>query len=141
LAVHNFLFYAKAMAEHVVLLDDLDGSQIADGEGGKVTFALNEVSYALDLGKNNQKMLADALAPFIEVATKVEPRLAETDPEVTRLHRLARERKAAGRSTIIYAKEARDFLQHNGIVPNQKGPLRPEFWRKFREICGFDTEF
>lgn len=47
------------------LVDDLDGTVIAPGEGGTVSFALDGASYEIDLGADNRQALRDALAPFI----------------------------------------------------------------------------
>ena len=53
----------------VVISDDLDGSPDAT----TVEFALDGVSYSIDLGSKNEKTLRTALAPFLEAATKVRP--------------------------------------------------------------------
>jgi hypothetical protein len=50
------------------LVDDLDATVIAAGEGGTVTFALDGTGYEIDLGRVNHQALRDALAPFIAVA-------------------------------------------------------------------------
>jgi len=61
------------MAERAVrqLIDDLDGSEIADGTGEQIEFAVRGVRYRIDLSKANVTKFEKALAPFIESATKV----------------------------------------------------------------------
>lgn len=56
------------MAERVVvtLVDDLDGSAAAE----KVQFALDGVSYEIDLSEENAVELREALAPYIGVARR-----------------------------------------------------------------------
>jgi hypothetical protein len=49
----------------VQLVDDIDGTVIADGEGRTVNFSLNGVSYEIDLSDAHVAELTDALAPFI----------------------------------------------------------------------------
>ena len=61
------------MAERTVrrLVDDLDGTEIADGKGEQIEFAVRGVTYRIDLSKGNVTKFEKALAPFIESATKV----------------------------------------------------------------------
>jgi hypothetical protein len=61
------------MAERILrqLIDDLDGTEIADGTGEKIEFAVRGVTYRIDLSKNNVAKFEKALAPFIESAAKV----------------------------------------------------------------------
>ena len=61
------------MAERIVrqLIDDLDGSDIADGQGERVEFAVRGIQYRLDLSKNNVVKFDKALAPFLQKAAKV----------------------------------------------------------------------
>jgi hypothetical protein len=48
------------MAQRVVLIDDLDGGNADE----TVSFALDGVSYEIDLSDKNAKKLRDALAPW-----------------------------------------------------------------------------
>ena len=124
------------MAEQIVLIDDLDGKVIDTGKGGKVTLALNDQHYELDLSHSNFSQLQALLQPFLKVARKVEPSMVETDPEIARMHQLVAQRKANGDYPLVRAKEARTLLKHKGDTPNIKGTLKPEYWRKFRELTG-----
>lgn len=59
------------MAKRVVveLVDDLDGTPIANGDGGgTVQFALQGRQYELDLSASNLTKLEEAVAPFIKAA-------------------------------------------------------------------------
>jgi hypothetical protein len=71
------------MANRIIttLVDDIDGTLIAEGEGGTVLFALDRVTYEVDLTSSHAVTLRDALAPFIAAGrvvgksgTKVTPR-------------------------------------------------------------------
>ena len=57
---------------HVVLEDDLDGSEADES----VKFGLDGVSYEIDLSAKNAKKLRDALAPYVEAARRVGGRAA-----------------------------------------------------------------
>lgn len=61
------------MARRVVvqLVDDLDGCEIEDGDGGTLTFALDQVSYEIDLRAQHSEQLREVLQPYIERARKV----------------------------------------------------------------------
>ena len=52
------------------LIDDLDGSDITDGGGERVDFAVPGVSYHIDLSAANAAKFDKALAPFIAAAVK-----------------------------------------------------------------------
>ena len=54
----------------VQLIDDLDGSDITDGGGQRVDFAVRGISYHLDLSSANAAKFDKALAPFVEAAVK-----------------------------------------------------------------------
>jgi Lsr2 len=61
------------MAERIIrqLIDDLDGTEIPQGMGEQVEFALRGVAYRIDLGDANVAKLEKALAPFIKSAEKL----------------------------------------------------------------------
>lgn len=58
-----------AMAIKTVLVDDIDGSNLPAGSKS-TTFALDGVSYEIDLGPANAAQLSDALAPYIAAARR-----------------------------------------------------------------------
>ncbi len=55
----------------VELVDDLDGTPIADGEGGTIVFSLERRSYEIDLSDANLAALRDSLAPYISAGRVV----------------------------------------------------------------------
>ncbi len=55
----------------VTLIDDLDGSNIEEGKGRAVSFALDGKTYSIDLADKNIEKLEKALSPFIEKASRV----------------------------------------------------------------------
>ncbi len=60
------------MAQNVVvqLVDDIDGTAIKDGSGESINFALDGVSYEIDLVDRNAKKLRDAMAPYLTAARR-----------------------------------------------------------------------
>jgi len=54
----------------VELVDDLDGSRIESGGGGTFSFALEGVSYEVDLTNAHADELRGALSPFIAKARR-----------------------------------------------------------------------
>ena len=65
----------------VILVDDLDGSEV-DGVK-KRKFALDGVSYEIDLNDDNYTMLCDIFAPYKEAARRV-PRRRNGAGKITR---------------------------------------------------------
>jgi nucleoid-associated protein Lsr2 len=91
---------------HIVLEDDLDGSEATE----TVTFGLDGTTYEIDLNDKNAAKLRDALAPYVGHGRKVgaAPRRGG--------------RKAAASATGAgpSAKEIRDWARDNGYdVPDR----------------------
>lgn len=55
----------------VQLVDDLDGSPIAEGEGRTVAITLDGASYELDLSTAHADELDELLEPYLSAARKV----------------------------------------------------------------------
>lgn len=55
----------------VIFVDDLTGDTLPDGQGQTVTFALDGVSYEIDLNKDNADGLRDAFRKYVEAGRKV----------------------------------------------------------------------
>ena len=62
--------YRMAKKTTVVLVDDIDGVEIDDGKGETVFFALDGVSYEIDLSDSNARKLRDALQPFLDAGRR-----------------------------------------------------------------------
>ncbi|MFI5426944.1 Lsr2 family protein [Aeromicrobium sp. UC242_57] len=73
------------MASKTITLyvDDLDGTEIEEGHGGPVSFALDGQDYSVDLTDENAAALRDVLRPYVEVATKVARKTAGTRAKKT----------------------------------------------------------
>lgn len=147
------------MAIRQMMMDDVDGTPIADGTGGTVSFAFRGVSYEIDLTAENEEKLAAALAPFIENARETEhaqnaeaPR-TELNPAVIEvaerlvaldkeravvLQQQAAENLAAGRKPYD-TTDARRWLIERGIEFNQMGPLAKEFRTLYEEHYGLPS--
>ncbi|WP_311259982.1 Lsr2 family protein [Microbacterium sp. WCS2018Hpa-9] len=61
------------MARRIVhqLVDDIDGTELDEGEGETVHFSLNGTAYEIDLTSEHADELRSALAPYIESGRKV----------------------------------------------------------------------
>lgn len=61
------------MAEVIVrqLIDDIDGSEIRDGDGERVEFAFRGIEYQIDLSAANAAEFEKVLLPYIDAAVKV----------------------------------------------------------------------
>jgi Lsr2 len=61
------------MAQRVIhsLVDDLDGTELDEGAGETVRFALDNVQYGIDLTDKNAAKLRKALQPFIDAGRRV----------------------------------------------------------------------
>lgn len=91
---------------HIVLEDDLDGSEATE----TVTFGLDGTTYEIDLNDDNAAKLRDALAPYIGHGRKVgsAPRRSGA-------------RKSAASGAGPSAKEIRDWARENGYEVPDRG--------------------
>jgi nucleoid-associated protein Lsr2 len=97
-----------AQKVHIVLEDDLDGSEATE----TVSFALDGASYEIDLNADNAAKLRDALAGYIGHGRKV-----------TGGRRSARRPAATGGAS---AKEIREWARSNGYSVPDRGRVPAE---------------
>jgi Lsr2 len=91
---------------HVVLEDDLDGSEATE----TVSFALDGTSYEIDLNDANAQGLRDALAPYVGHGRKVSG--AGRRP--------GRRSSGANNTSGPSAREVREWARENGYdVPDR----------------------
>lgn len=91
-----------AQRVHVVLVDDIDGSDA----GETVTFGLDGSTYEIDLNEKNATALRDALAPYVGHAR--------------RSGSARRSKKAAAAGSGPSAAEVREWARGNGLdVPDR----------------------
>ena len=97
---------------HIVLEDDLDGSEATE----TVTFGLDGTTYEIDLNDKNAAALRDALAPYLGHGRKVG----------------AAPRRAGGRKSAAAAgggpsaREIRDWARENGHDVPERGRVSAE---------------
>lgn len=95
---------------HIVLEDDIDGSEAAE----TVTFGLDGTSYEIDLNEKNAAALRDALATYVGHGRKV--------GSAPRRGRKATASPTSGPS----AKEIRDWARENGHDVPDRGRVAAE---------------
>lgn len=96
----------------IQLVDDLDGSVIADGEGRTVSFAFDGAGYEIDLSDANVEAFARALAPYIGAARS----------SGARLRSAAGARKSPPTSSADLQK-IRDWANANGYTVGDRGRI------------------
>ncbi|WP_251150140.1 Lsr2 family protein [Cellulosimicrobium sp. Marseille-Q4280] len=100
-----------AQKVQVILVDDIDGGAADE----TVTFALDGVSYEIDLSTKNAQQLRDAFASWVGNARKVSSRTS------------ARPAARRGRSTgSARATEIREWARANGHKVNDRGRISQE---------------
>lgn len=94
-----------AQKVQVLLVDDLDGGEADE----TVHFALDGVSYEIDLSSGNAAKMREALAPFVEHARKA---------AATR-----RGRRPRGASSRERSADIRAWAKEHGIKVNERGRI------------------
>lgn len=101
---------------HIVLEDDLDGSEATE----TVTFGIDGTSYEIDLNDKHAAKLRDVLAPYVGHGRKVgsAPR---------------RGRKAAVSTGGASAREIRDWARSNGYDVPDRGRVSADVREAFEK--------
>jgi hypothetical protein len=135
------------MAERMVrqLIDDLDGTEILDGDGDRVVFTVRGTTYQIDLSSSNVAKLERALKPFLDAAVRVRrdnghptkkavgARKVRSDAATQGRRKPVRKRKAAARArgTKEQVVSIRDWARKNGYDVPKRGRLRSEIIEAF----------
>jgi hypothetical protein len=96
-----------AQKVHIVLVDDLDGSDATE----TVSFGLDGTSYEIDLNDKNATALRDALSGFVGHARKVGS---------------SSRRRRSTASSGPGASEIRDWARTNGMKVSDRGRVSAE---------------
>lgn len=114
------------MAERIIrqLIDDLDQTEIADGKGGSVEFALRGTAYSIDLTDANIAKLDKAMAPFVAAAAKASGTPAETSRASTPSTRKKRTgRRTSKRANTNTSATVRAWAAENGHEVSARGRI------------------
>ncbi|WP_460573873.1 histone-like nucleoid-structuring protein Lsr2 [Humibacter soli] len=105
----------------VVLVDDIDGVEIENGKGETVFFAIDGVSYEIDLTDENASALRAAVQPYVEsgrrAARSTRPALSSS-----RGSRASREDLGA----------AREWLRAHGHKVSDRGRIPAPLLEEYR---------
>ncbi|WP_435742771.1 histone-like nucleoid-structuring protein Lsr2 [Nocardioides sp. SYSU DS0663] len=101
---------------HIVLEDDLDGSEATE----TVSFALDGTSYEIDLNDENADKLRGVLAPYVGHARKVAASRRGGG------RRGSGSGSSAGSSSGSSAKEIREWARNNGYEVPDRGRVSAE---------------
>ena len=112
------------MAKKVIttLVDDLDGTEITDGEGETIRFAIDGISYEIDLSPTNAEKLRDALQPYIDNGR----RTRNTAPQQTR------PASASSSNSREDLAAAREWLNNNGHKVSDRGRVPAKLLELYR---------
>jgi len=102
-----------AKSVHVVVSDDLDGSEGAE----TVSFGVDGLSYEIDLSEKNRAKLDKAFAPFLEHGRRVSQR----------------RRPSAARTTgpRIDRASLRNWAKEQGLHVSDRGRISAEIMQKY----------
>jgi hypothetical protein len=112
------------MVERVVrqLFDDLDGTEINEGQGETIEFALRGKQYRIDLSAQNVSKFEKALGPYLKAATPVtavRPRTRSSNGSEANGGKRTRKTRPAKFSQ----SEVRAWAVENGIAVSSRGRI------------------
>jgi hypothetical protein len=105
------------MAQKVMLIDDLDGSEGAE----TIKYSVDGKDYEIDLSEKNAKRFRDALKEFIDASREVEqpPVLALAPARTSR-------RQSSGRSGRDDIPQIRAWAEAQGMDVSARGRVKKE---------------
>ena len=101
-----------ARIEVTQFFDDIDNTQLTDGEVKVVEFSINGVNYVMDLSLENARKFEEALAPYIKVATRV-----------TKSRTASKTRSSAGKSSPERNRAIRQWARDKGLKVSMRGQI------------------
>jgi hypothetical protein len=122
--VNGFAYgYAMAKKTTVVLVDDIDGVEIDEGKGETVFFALDGVSYEIDLSDSNARRLRDALKPFLDAGRRTARGVRSP---------LTSGRSSRGSSSKEDLGQVREWLRAHGHQVSDRGRIPAALLEEYR---------
>jgi len=122
------------MAKKLVYLDDLDSTEIADGDGGPVTFSLGDEYFTMDLSSKSLAKLQKALQPFMDKAMSVEPPAPEPVRRGRGPAKMTRT-KVTGDSPE-YRAAVRAWANANDMPVGDRGRIKQEIYTAYEAAKG-----
>lgn len=108
-----------ATKQTITLVDDLTGKDIPHGNAESVTFALDGVTYEIDLTTENATKLRDALAPFTSKARRIGRAGKSTRPGTS------------GAGAGVDPAAVRAWAASNGVEVSPRGRIAKDVVRQF----------
>ena len=96
-----------ARKTQVILIDDIDGTEIAEGGGETISFAYRGVQYQIDLNAKNAAKMDKALEAYISNAERVGGRRQSTGTSPGRSSELAKVRAWANEQGLKVSARGR----------------------------------
>src|SRR4051794_30215980 len=109
---------SMAQRTQVVLIDDLDGTEIEEG-GQSLSFSFNGTDYSIDLSEANAEKFEQVLTPYIDSAQRVGGR------------RSSRSSAAPKNTSAVDSKAVRAWAASNGIELSSRGRIPADVVAKY----------
>ncbi|MGY4651244.1 histone-like nucleoid-structuring protein Lsr2 [Mycobacterium sp. URHB0021] len=111
------------------IVDDIDQSEIAEGEGERIEFGYRGVTYRIDLKTSNVTKFEKVLAPYIKAATaaSTSQRRSQVEKKTS-----ARNRRSTVRSAKADLKVVRAWAHENGYSVSSRGRVPAEIVEAFQ---------
>lgn len=112
------------MAERIVrhLVDDIDGSDIAEGKGESIEFSIRGTTYRIDLSATNTAKFDKALKPYVDAAERVgRPR-----------GRQAKRTAGESKSSTVQLAVIREWARKKGYEISDRGRIPAQVAEAYR---------
>lgn len=107
------------MAQRVMLIDDLDGSEGAE----TIRYSVGEDEYEIDLSEKNAKKFRDTLQQYMQASRRVE---AAPPPPVSIASATRRRRSDIGSGGRSDLAEIRKWAHEQGMQVAERGRIKKE---------------
>jgi hypothetical protein len=110
------------MAQRIMLIDDLDGSEAAE----TVRFSIGDIEYEIDLSDKNVGEFNKALAPYLEKS-----RVVDRTPPLAIISGRSRRARGAGRRQRDDLPEIRAWAKSKGLKVSDRGRVKAEIIEQY----------
>ncbi len=125
------------MARKEIIVDDIDGTELQEGQGETIVFSVSGIYYQLDLGQKSLDKFHKALQPFVDKAETLKP---ERSPlagprravdQALKLHKAKLKAEKNGGMSKEQRDAIRDWANNNGYTVGDRGRIKGEIIEAF----------
>lgn len=124
------------MAKKVMLVDDLDGTEVDEETGGTLVFSIDGEYFSIDLGAKNRAAFDKAVQKFVDAAVSIEAPHVQATPVRGRSGRSAPRSQGSPGANRERLQLIREWARANGYEVSDRGRVAMEIQEAYEAAGG-----